>query len=257
MSSKSNVSSVNPKIWQRKVYDTISESGLWVKKLSYDEYLKKIDEYSKKYSTFPSEQDLLDPPNFTRGIFMAIEKYIIYAGGFDYEDGYDPLFETLSELFQKATIPFSWEKANDSLYHYQVDGSKCELELSSENEYEVEGDAFVEIEINVNKALKKKGLYIIHTHTGDQTTDYILAKISSLDKLKEIFPDSEDVQVFTHSIIVKKQKNIDQKVDEEFRQYKHGSYFNKLKIRWKILRYIHNPIAKILFLFFGESETSK
>ncbi len=257
MSSKSNVNSVNPETWQRKVYDTISESGLWVKKLSYEEYLKKTDEYSKKYSTFPSEQDLLDPPNFTRGIFIAINKYIVYVRGFDYEDGYDALFETLSELFQKATIPFSWERANDSLYRYRVDGSKYELGLSSKDEDEVEGDALLEIEVNINKALKKRGLYIIHTHTGDQTADYVLAKTDSTDKLKEIFPNSEDLQFFVDSKKVKNRKSIDQGIDEEFRQYKQGSYFNKLKIRWKILSYIHNPITKVFFLFFGESETSK
>lgn len=189
---------VSPEKWMKKVYDTVSEVNLWSHKLSYNDYLKAIEKYSKEFSRFPSEDDLKNPANFTRGIFMAIDENILYGGGFDYESGYEDLLETFERLFKKAKIQFSWKKINDSFYTYEIDNAKYDLDLSQEEEadrYEVIPNIFVDIESNITKVLQKQGLYLVNTHTGDQTADYVLLKKEYFSRLKELFPNSEDYQV--------------------------------------------------------------
>ncbi|OGE35274.1 hypothetical protein A3H85_03500 [Candidatus Daviesbacteria bacterium RIFCSPLOWO2_02_FULL_40_8] len=200
--SKNSPKPVEPDTWFRKVYDTISELELWSKNLGYDEYLQKINEYSKSTSKIPSEQDLQNPADFTRGIFIAINENLIYAGAFDYEYGFDDLFETLTSLFKKANVPFSWKNIKDDSYEYEVDGMKHVLNLSGSDEedgLEVGSDAFVEIESNINKALEKRKLYLVHTHTGDQTADYVLVKRDLVSKLRDIFPLADDLQLIANN----------------------------------------------------------
>lgn len=197
-SKSEEVTKVDQEEWMKKVYNVVSKVNLWSSKLSYSDYLKSIEKYSKRFSTLPSEEDLTNPASFTRGIFVAIDKNILYGGGFDYEYGYEALFETLENLFKKAKISFSWKMENDSLYTYEVDGSKYKLNLSENEEadiYEVDPDAFVELESNINKALQKQNLCLVHTYTGDQTIDYVLVSKENFQKLKEILPNAEDYQV--------------------------------------------------------------
>lgn len=196
--SKKSPEPVDSDAWFRKVYDAIAEAELWSKKLSYEEYHKKIDVYSRGTSKIPSEQDLQNPADFTRGIFIALDESLVYTGGFDYEYGYDDLFETLDRLFKKANIPFSWESINDDSYDYAVDDTKYNLDFTSSNEednLEVGSDAFVEVESNINRALEKRQLYLVHTHTGDQTADYVLIKREFVNILREIFPEADDLQL--------------------------------------------------------------